>query len=773
MPNPVPSRLARCCNGSVKPLFKWLLAFAIVLILLAVVVAIAVFTLVKPEQYRTAIADAVKGATGRVLTLDGTLGLDLFPCCALELEKASLGNPPGFPAEPLARVQSARLAIRLWPLLSRRVVEIGNVRLDGLEANLIGRKDGSNNWNFAEAVDPSAAETPEPGPLGVSGFSVAGISIRDAILNYRDDADGSSYRVEQLQVTTGEIRGAEPFDLAASLRLTNLIDNSGGTVQLKARTMVALDGDVTTLSFTNLQVDVDTKGLAGLDTLSGTMQAPVLTARLANDTRVTAPELTLDLQLKGVDLPGGTAPVKAQLGDFSYDVDTGTGVLGRLAVQTDVGGIALVLGGAGRFGESSNLSGTLRFPTFSPREVLPKLGQSVPDTADPGVLKMLSGTSAWFLKDKAFGLTKLAVVLDDTKITGSLSQDLLPDGSKAIPHLRFDLNLDQFNADRYLGPDAVPGGTGKATAAEKPAELPNAILRSLNLDGRVRFGRLTVDNLQLADVDLTTSASGGRVHLAPLAAKLYGGSFRGGIRLDATGPRTRVDLDQNFSGVNLGALLTDFADVRNVTGTMTLKLDGTAVGNTDDELLQNLAGNLSFELEDGIYKGMDIWYEIRRARALLRRTAPPARTGAEETPINTLEMAGKLTGGTFKTDRFSAEIPFLRVSGDATVDLPKKTLDSDLEALVFEKPVFADDISLADLENLRIPLTVSGPVKSPKVRVDLSRLLKETAKQALRDKLLDRLGLGKPANAEPPTDDAAPPKQEDPLKNALDRLFKR
>ena len=136
-------------------------------------------------------------------------------------------------------------------------------------------------------------------------------------------------------------------------------------------------------------------------------------------------------------------------------------------------------------------------------------------------------------------------------------------------------------------------------------------------------------------------------------------------------------------------------------------------------------------------------------------------------------MAGKLAGGTFKTDRFNAKIPFLRVSGSATVDLPKKMLDSDLEALVFEKPVFADDNSLADLENLRIPLTVSGPVASPKVRVDLSRLLKETAKQALRDKLLDRLGLGKPADSRPPTGDAAPPNQEDPLKKALDRLFKR
>ena len=76
---------------------------------------------------------------------------------------------------------------------------------------------------------------------------------------------------------------------------------------------------------------------------------------------------------------------------------------------------------------------------------------------------------------------------------------------------------------------------------------------------------------------------------------------------------------------NFGALLTDLADVKNITGAMSLKLDGTATGSTDDELLENLAGNLSFTLADGVYQGMDVWYEIRKAWALLKRTDAPAR----------------------------------------------------------------------------------------------------------------------------------------------------
>ena len=126
-----------------------------------------------------------------------------------------------------------------------------------------------------------------------------------------------------------------------------------------------------------------------------------------------------------------------------------------------------------------------------------------------------------------------------------------------------------------------------------------------------------------------------------------------------------------------------------------------------------------------------------------------------------------------RTDRFNAEIPFLRVSGDATVNLPKSTLDSRLTALVYEKPVFADDASLADLLGVRIPLTVRGPVASPKVGVDLSKMvqgaLQETLRETLEDQLRKKLGLGEAEGQESQSPET---KKEDPVKKALDRLFR-
>jgi AsmA protein len=773
-----------------RPFLKWLLLGGAALLVLAVAIVIAVVTLVDPARYRTLVVDAVQRSTGRTLTLAGDVGLKLLPCCAIELQQASLGNPPGFPAEPFLRVESAQLGIRLWPLLTRREVEIGTVRITGLQASLLGRKDGSNNWSFSEVAGSAGPDTAGGGGPGVTSFRVAGIELRDARVDYSDEADGSRYRVGELQLTTGPVSGGEPFDLSTSFRLTDLTDNSGGTFQLKARTRLARGDEATVVSLAGLEGEADTRGLAGLTSLGGRFRAPAVDVRLADDTLLKAPDLGIELQLAGPDLPGGTLPLQATLKDLDYAVDAGRGTIAGLTASATVAGVALDLDGKGYFGTSSDLRGTLRFPAFSPRDVLPKLNLKVPDTADPTVLKSLSGAAGWFLNERQVGLSGLKVKLDDTQVAGNLSRERLPAGSKATPRTRFDLTIDALDADRYLGSDEPPAKAADGTPAPaKPTEIPAETLRGLNLEGRARIGRLTIDKLRLADVDVTTSAAGGRLRLEPLAARLYGGTFRGGIRLDATGPKARLGIDQTFSSVDFGALLTEFADVKNITGTMSLKLDGTAVGASDDELLASLGGNLAFTLADGVYKGMDVWYEIRRARALLRRTSPPERAGPEETPIRLLDMAGKLTSGELRTERFTAEIPFIRVSGDAVVNLPRGTLDSKLSALVFEKPVFGDDTSLEELVNARIPFTVSGPVRNPKVRVDIGNMvkgaLKETlretlkgpVRQSLEEKLRERLGLGQPAETAPPADgdQAAPaaPPPEDPLKKALDRLFKK
>ena len=691
----------------VKPLFKWLLAGLATLLLAGAALVTAVIVLVDAEQYQALVIEQVRQRTGRDLQLGGAAGLDLLPCCAVRIDKATLGNPPGFPAGPFLHIDSVRLAVRLWPLLTRRTVEIGSVTVDGLQVDLLVRRDGSDNWSFGgdEASGPDTAS----GANDSADFSVASIELKNATLSYTDEADGSRYRIEQLNARTGPIRGNAPFDLQFELRIyANALPDDG-------------------------------------------MQA--------------------ELRLK----------------DLAFDPGSSTATVGALTGTTEVAGVPLDIDGRGSLGKTTRLAGTLRFAAFSPRDLLARLEQELPVTADPQVLKQLSGSSEWFYEDRAAGLRKLDLKLDDSRISGELSRELLPGNSTLTPRTRFGLQVDQLDLDRYLAPepDEASGDGDVPARSSADSSGPPDMLRELNLEGRTRIGQLRFDGLKLSDTDISVSAAGGQIRLNPISTRLYGGESQGQVRLDASADPLRLEMDQQLVEVDMGALLRDFADVGNLGGTMNFRLKGSSSGNSGDALMRNLAADLSFSMDKGVYRGMDVWYEIRRAHAVLRRSAAPARTGAEETPIDSLQLSGRLQNGTLNTDSLVAQIPFLRVSGRAAVEVQARTVKSELEALVHEKPVFDDGSSLPELENMRIPFTLSGPVADPKVRVDLSRMVKGAATEALKDtvrkKLFDRLGIGD-APEEPGTpasdapadgEQAGPPPEKDPLKNALDRLLRR
>jgi len=725
----------------VKPLFKWLLIGVAVLLLAAVLLVVAVVTLVDPKQYQSLVIDQVRERTGRELQLAGPVELDLLPCCAVRIDQATLGNPPGFPADPFLRIDSARLGLRLWPLLTRRAVEIGSVTVEGLQANLLARKDGSNNWSFD--VDRAASPDTSSSTREVSDFSVAAIEVKNATLSYTDEADGSRYRIEKLDVRTGAIRGNAPVDLQASLKATDLSDNTRVTLRLSGPVVLAQTGIVSSA------------------------------------------DLAAEIEVHAGALPDDGMQAKLRLKDLAFDPDSSTGTVGSFSGTTALANVPVDIDGQGSFGKTTRLSGTLRFGQLSPRELLVRLKQGPPETADQNVLKTLSGRGEWFYEDQAAGLRKLNLKLDDSDISGDVSRELPSGQSTPTPRTRFDLRIDQLNFDRYLAPETeqIAGSKGDAS----PSGESSPLLRDLNLEGRLHIGQLVFDGLKLSDTDISVSAEKGRIRLDPLSARLYGGESQGRVRLDASANPMRLEIDQKLVKVDMGALLADFADVKNLGGTMNLSLKGSSSGNSGDALMHNLAADLSFAMDKGVYRGMDVWYEIRRAHAILKRTPAPARTGAEETPIDSLRLSGKLRGGTFNTDTLIAEIPFLRVSGKAAVELQAKTLSSELEALVYEKPVFADDTSLAELENVRIPFTVSGPVADPKVRVDLGKMVKgaatETLKDTVRKKLFDKFGIGTAPEEAPTPDSEAPAggaqaaptqeKKEDPLKKALDRLLKK
>ena len=191
------------------------------------------------------------------------------------------------------------------------------------------------------------------------------------------------------------------------------------------------------------------------------------------------------------------------------------------------------------------------------------------------------------------------------------------------------------------------------------------------------------------------------------------------------------------------------------------------------DIQKTLNGNLSFTMSDGAYEGTDVWYELRRARAMFRKEEPPEPTLPPRTPFSKVSATGVVTNGVMRNDDFLAELPFMQLSGKGNVNLVSTEIDYSLSGRVFDRPEFVNDASaeeIADLTKAVIPLRISGLLAAPKIGVDIEGLLKGRVQEELRNRLLDKLGGDdeeeESADGEPKEKDA-----EDLLKDKLKDLL--
>lgn len=783
-----------------------LLAGVAGLVLTAVLVLIAaVAFFVDPNDYRDEIAGAVQAQTGRDLVIEGELSLGLLPCCAISLGKTRLSNPPDFAQASFARVESARLGVQVFPLLTRQELLLDELELIGLQVDLLRRDDGRANWEFAfeDDSEPAASEDSEESGRGsqLTALSIGGIRIEDARLSLRDLPAGTDVVVDDLDLTTGKLEPGRPFEFDTSLHLIDAASNTDARIALAAD--ATIDADRPRIQLRGIDGSISGKA-EEIGRFDVSLAAPAATVDLSDDLRGDAADLTLGLELVGGELgddgklsatvrtpqmqfaellaltepdvaldvssaavPGGKAAGKVSLNELSLEPTSGSVALTALRGTLELAGTSLKFTADGMLGnESTRISGDFELAELSPRKLLEKLGEPAPETADPDVLARLAAEGDWQLRDDSISLDRIAAQLDDSRLTGNLSARSFDE-----PKLVFELAVDSLNLDRYLAPETdAPAGSEGGTPDQQEPDLDG--IRSLDLAGGLTLGALTVSGLLIEDFAARLNVRDGVIRLDPATASLYGGRYSGSVTVDAKGPQLRLDLDQTLQDVQTRGLLSDLAEVEQLEGAMAARIKASGSGRNRNELLRNLQGDLSFDLADGVYQGMDIWEEIRVARALIRRKAPPPRTGKNQTVINTLTVQGRLQDGVLRSRRMEAEIPFLRLTGDGALDVLAQDLDYRFEAIVFETPSFADGESYEDLTGLMIPITIGGSVDQPKVGVDLAALAANVAVQKATDKLLERLGIDErkeqrepaPADGEPAAPEAPQQQQQEEKK---------
>lgn len=707
------------------------------IVLLVVLAAGAVLLFFDPNDFREEIAAEVKKATGRELTIEGELSLDLFPWLAVEIGRTSLGNAAGFGDAPFARFENASLSVRLLPLVFRRDIAVGTASIDSLQLNLAVDESGVTNWDDLAATAaeaPDTAEVPAEEAAGPAGLDITSIRIENAAISYRDAAAGSSYRLEEASITTGRIALGEAFELASEFDFSVEPGELAGHVSVSATTL--LSEDLSRIELDQLTLD---------SRLYGVTSEP---ARV----NFTAPQVAVDLEESRL------APGTMRLAALGVSIDA------TVEPFTWTGDIAI--------------PARLAVERFSLTEVLEALDIEAPQTADPNALQRVAFSADARITPAAATLTGMTLELDETTMTGRLTLPFTADAP-----LEFDLAADSINLDGYMAPPSEEPAA-EDTAATDDFEIPVDTIRNLEAQGRLRVREATFAGMAFSNVELGLRSGSGKLRLNPLSAELFDGTYQGNIRIDASRETPVLSVDEKIEKVSLAPLAQAMFDQENLSGTINGSFALNAQGRTLAAMRRALDGNMSFELADGAWEGTDLWYQLRRARAIYRREEQPEPSNPPRTKFSSVTASGTVTDGVFANEDLHALLPFLELTGAGTVDLVAGEVDYALRARVLERPEFSGGASEAEIEEFTealIPVRIRGPLTDPSVRPDIEAMFRDEVEDALKEKgdelkqrLFDRLRgeREEPAvEGEEPDEQEQPPEEE--LENRLKDLFNR
>ena len=673
--------------GRVFKYLLWLVGGCVALFLVA---AIALYLFFDPNDFREEISNTVKNQTGRDLTIDGDISLDIFPWLAVEVGKASLGEAPGFGDEPMASFERASFSVRLLPVILRQEIVVGAASIEALRLNLKIDKHGGSNWSdlFPEESGGEAdAATDDSKDIDVNS-----IKIIDAAIRYTNDEADEAIVIDGLNLNIGRLRddgSAVPFD--AELNFD--VQPAGLSGRLTIDTTLAFDARTALLQLNDLSIDGSVEGVASIPTRMRLRTDGIEVS--INEYQVAA---------EPIDLTMLDMHVLANVQPFSYE--------DRVTPRA-----------------------TIAIDAFSPRTVMQLFDVAPPQTADPVALSRLIVNATAELTATAIELTEVEIKLDDTSFAGALSVPIIQTG-----FYQFDLSGDAIDLARYMEPadESASGENANTVATEIPADL----IRPLNARGKLRLTRASLGNIVFENIDLGLNSSNGKMRIFPISSEFFGGTYNGDVRIDVSGLVPTLSMNEKIAGVDLAQLANAMFEQDNITGAIdgSFTLAGTGADMT--AIQRDLSGDMSITLADGAYEGTDVWYELRRARASLKGEAPPELALPARTEFSTVRMTAVVTDGVMRSDDLFAELPFMQLTGGGQVDIPSAMIDYRMTARILERPEFLRDATAEELDEFTeavIPLRVTGPLASPSIKPDLEKLLQKRIEDEIKDKLKDKL----------------------------------
>ncbi|NLC35652.1 MAG: AsmA family protein, partial [Alcaligenaceae bacterium] len=277
---------------------------SLVVVFLVALVGVAIFLLTfDPNAYKSKLQEIVYARYERTLTINGDIELSLFPRIGLSVQDVSLSDRGN--SDLFASVDSATLAVAIWPLMFNRLV-VDHVAISGFQAWVVRNEEGEFNFDdllsrrqtaslpapdltsplsaltgaigtaqaattetaiAAEAAkQENRAARAEPSPENADlQIDIAGLTLRNGQIHLHDKQRNYVGHITGLEVNTGRVTADQPFDLAFRGQL--LGDFPTADARFDGQALVSFNTDQKNYSAQRVNVQVNGQ-LAGLQARS-------------------------------------------------------------------------------------------------------------------------------------------------------------------------------------------------------------------------------------------------------------------------------------------------------------------------------------------------------------------------------------------------------------------------------------------------------------------------------------------------------------------------
>ncbi|RZP58812.1 AsmA family protein [Vibrio vulnificus] len=673
-------------------------------IAVVVMAAIALVTLVNPNQFKPLITEQVAKQTGLELVIEGDIEWQFFPSIGFSLGKTELKNPQGFSQENLFKVESVGIDISVMPLLDK-VLQIGDVRLDGAEFHLETRKDGQKNIDALtqqqkaqqETVqqevssEPTTDASQQPGAAAGWRMELAGITVSNAKLVNQDRQAGTLLELYDVNFSLSEFA----FEQWTKAEFSAKGKNNQQQFSANGKLEFQLAQDFSSYALRNIELN----------------------------SQFSDPATKMDT-------------IKLVLDTFEFDKDN---VL-TFEIKGQASGMALSANGSAQLHVDAAIS-TVMVKAFQLESQLN--GKSLPQSP----MKVAMSSEATFDVPSSH----LSLVLN--KLTANaIALDGKADVTLAeIPKVRFSLHSPEIDLDEFLGltqPSQETASTNSSNDKNAHPEANNEVepdlsaLKTLDVIGQVSIDKFKANNAKLQNVITKFTVNRGIATLDRFDANLYQGSINARAKLDARRSPATYSVKKRIKGVQVQPLLVDVAQNDKLEGTGNIDVDVMGSSLTPSGIQKNLVGTVEINFADGAVNGINVAQMIRENYAKIKGKKLDATDGVQKTDFSSMTATLTLNKGKVTTNNMHMQSPLLRIRGKGEANYINQTVDFTVSTSIVGSLEGQGGKDIDELRDVTIPINISGSWADPKFKLVFDDVLKQKAQKEIDrgvEKLTDKI----------------------------------